>query len=84
MRRRFQSRNSKPGINHESYDEASDPEINQWPKTENDQSNPAFDNADSNLFEEMDVDLFGKTETGSIDLNKASEKQGPSRSQNSS
>ena len=40
MRRRLQSRNSKPEINYESDNEASDPEINQWPKTENDQPNP--------------------------------------------
>ena len=75
MRRRIQSRNSKPEINYESDNQASDPEINQWPKTENDQPNPAFDNADSNSFEDMDVDLVAKTETGSLDLNKASQKQ---------
>ena len=51
------------------------PEINQWPKTKNDQPNPAFDNADSNSFENMDVDLVAKTETGCLDLNKASEKK---------
>ena len=75
MRRRLQSRNSKPEINYESDNEASDPEINQWPKTENDQPNLAFDNADSKSFEDMDVDLVAKTETGSLDLSKASQKQ---------
>ena len=74
-RRRLQSRNSKPEINYESDNEASDPEINQWPKTENDQPNPAFDNADSNSFEDMDVDLVAKTETGSLDSSEASQKQ---------
>ena len=34
IRRRIQSRNSKPEINYESDNEASDPEINRWPKTE--------------------------------------------------
>ena len=75
MRRRIQSRNSKPEISYESDNEASDHEINQWPKTENYQPNPAFDKADSNSFENMDVDLVAKTETGSLDLNKASEKK---------
>ena len=42
MRRRIQSRNSKPEINHENDHEASDPEINQWPKTEKSQPNPVF------------------------------------------
>ena len=75
MRRRLQSRNSKPEINYESDNEARDPEINQWPKTENDQPNPAFENTNSNSFEDMDVDLVDETETGSLDLNKASQKQ---------
>ena len=36
---------------------------------------PRLMNADSNSFEDMDVDLVAKTETGSLDLNKASERQ---------
>ena len=80
MRRRLQSRNSKPEINYESDNEASDPEINQWPKTENDQPNTAFDEANSNSFEDMDVDLVAHLKTGSLEPNKASQKQNQTQS----